>query len=135
MNIKKHFHKTRVRYAETDQMGVVYYGNYALYFEMGRTEWLRSLGISYKWLEEQGIILPVVDLNVKFLKSAFYDDELTIVTTLQKMPTVKIGFDYEIYNEHQELLTKGSTTLVFIDKKSQKIIKAPSVIIEKLNGN
>lgn len=129
---KKDFLQVRVRYAETDQMGVVYYGNYAQYFEMGRTEWLRKSGISYKWMEENGIMLPVVDLSVKFKQSAHYDDLLTVVTKLQNLPTIKIGFDYEIFNEKEELITTGSTTLVFVDMATKKIIKAPDYLIEKL---
>lgn len=131
--LKKDFLQVRVRYAETDQMGVVYYGNYAQYFEMGRTEWLRKSGISYKWMEDNGIILPVVDLNVKFKQSARYDDLLTVVTELQNLPTIRIGFNYEIFNEKKELITTGSTTLVFVDKATNKLIKAPRYLIEKLN--
>ena len=94
----------RVRYGETDQMGVVYHGNYAQYLEMGRVEWLRALGISYKNMEENGIILPVISLQLKFIKSAVYDDLITVVTRLKKTPSVRIEFDYEIYNETNELL-------------------------------
>src|SRR5690606_19913849 len=109
--LKKDFLQVRVRYAETDQMGVVYYGNYAQYFEMGRTEWLRSLGITYRWMEENGIQLPVLDLQVTYKKPAKYDDLLTIKTTLVKMPTVRIQFYYEIESEKGELITSGTTTL------------------------
>lgn len=122
----------RVRYAETDQMGVVYYGNYAQYFEMGRTEWLRSLGITYRWMEENGIQLPVLDLQVTYKKPAKYDDLLTIKTTLVKMPTVRIQFYYEIENEKGELMTSGTTTLAFVDMKTKKPIMAPDYILEKL---
>lgn len=122
----------RVRYAETDQMGVVYYGNYAQYFEMGRTEWLRSLGITYRWMEENGIQLPVLDLQVTYKKPAKYDDLLTIKTTLVKMPTVRIQFYYEIENEKGELITSGTTTLAFVDMKTKKPTMAPNYILEKL---
>lgn len=122
----------RVRYAETDQMGVVYYGNYAQYFEMGRTEWLRKLGITYRWMEETGIQLPVIDLHVAYKKPARYDDLLTVKTTLLKMPSVRIAFHYEITNEEGLLLTSGSTTLVFIDTKTNKPVMAPDYILEKL---
>lgn len=122
----------RVRYGETDQMGVVYYGNYAQYFEMGRTEWLRKLGVSYRWMEENGIMLPVTELQVKYHKSATYDDVLRIETTLLKLPGIRISFDYKIFNENDELLTSGMTTLVFIDKKTGKPILAPEYILEKL---
>ena len=130
--MKKDFLDFRVRYGETDQMGVVYYGNYAQYFEMGRTEWLRKFGLSYKWMEDNGIMLPVVDLSVKYIKSATYDDVLTVVTQLKKIPTIKIEFEYEIYNERKELLTKGATTLVFIDKETKKIVTAPEYLLKKL---
>ena len=122
----------RVRYAETDQMGVVYYGNYAQYFEMGRTEWLRSLGITYRWMEENGIQLPVLDLQVTYKKPAKYDDLLTIKTTLVKMPTVRIQFYYEIESEKGELITSGTTTLAFVDMKTKKPTMAPDYILEKL---
>ncbi len=130
--MKKDTIHVRVRYAETDQMGVVYYGNYAQYFEMGRTEWLRKFGISYKWMEDNGIILPVIDLNVKFKQSASYDDLLTIKTELQKLPTIRIAFNYEILNQKNELITTGSTTLVFVDKATKKPMMAPDYLIEKL---
>jgi len=122
----------RVRYGETDQMGVVYYGNYAQYFEMGRTEWLRKLGVSYRWMEENGIMLPVTELQIKYHKSATYDEVLRIETKLVKLPGIRITFDYEIYNEKNELLTTGMTTLVFIDKTTGKPILAPEYILEKL---
>jgi acyl-CoA thioester hydrolase len=77
--MKEHEFNVRVRYSETDQMGVVYH-NYAMYFEMGRVEWLRNLGISYKWMEESGIMLPVVSLNINYKKPARYDDLLKVKT-------------------------------------------------------
>lgn len=126
--------KARVRYVETDQMGVVYHGNYAVYCEMGRVEWLRNLGVSYKWMEDNGVMLPVVSLQLNYKKSAYYDDELTIVTRLKNLTHVKIEFDYEIYNQHQELLTTANTVLVFVDKKSGRPTKAPSYISEKFVG-
>ncbi|MCK5637292.1 MAG: acyl-CoA thioesterase [Flavobacteriaceae bacterium] len=124
--------KIRVRYSETDQMGYVYYGNYAQYFEVGRVEWLRNLGVTYKNLEESGIMLPVLNLNVNFIKPAKYDDLLTIVTTLKNKPSVKIEFDFEIYNETQELLTTGFTSLVFIDMKKNKPTRAPESLLDKI---
>ena len=101
--MKNHEIKVRVRYSETDQMGVVYHGNYAQYFEMGRVEWLRNMGISYKWMEDNGIMLPVVSLTMNYKKPARYDDLLTIKTTMLKLSSVKIEFDYEITNENNEL--------------------------------
>lgn len=122
----------RPRYAETDQMGVVYHGNYAQYLEMGRIEWLRNLGISYKKMEKSGIMLPVINLNINYLKSAEYDDFLTLETHLLKLPTVKIEFSYKLFNENQELITTAETTLVFIDIKSQKPTRPPKYLIQKL---
>ncbi|MDT0554291.1 acyl-CoA thioesterase [Urechidicola vernalis] len=123
----------RVRYGETDQMSYVYYGNYAQYFEMGRVEWLRNLGVSYKSMEDGGIMLPVLDLNIKYLKPAKYDDLLTLKTTLKKIPSVKIEFDFEIYNEENELLTQGYTKLVFIDMKKNKPTRCPQFLLDKIN--
>lgn len=122
----------RVRYSETDQMGVVYHGKYADYLEVGRVEWLRSLGISYKSLEESGIILPVVHLQMEYKKSAKYDDLLTVETYLKQRPLVKINFDYKIYNESRELLVVASTTLAFINRSTGRPIKCPASILEKL---
>ncbi|WP_196886726.1 acyl-CoA thioesterase [Aureivirga sp. CE67] len=129
-----HQTQIRVRYGETDQMSYVYYGNYAEYFETGRIEWLRNIGISYKAMEESGVMLPVLDLNVKYLKPARYDDLLTVKTTLEKLPTAKIVFQYEIFNENEELLTTGSTTLVFIDMKKNRPIKAPNYFLNKVKN-
>ncbi|MFL9844786.1 acyl-CoA thioesterase [Flavobacterium rhizosphaerae] len=128
-----HQFNVRVRYAETDQMGVVYHGNYAEYFEMGRVEWLRNLGVSYKSLEDGGIMLPVVSLTMNYKKPARYDDLLTVRTILKKHEGVKIEFDYEIYNEKQELLTTGYSMLVFVDMKTGRPTAPPQYLKEKLN--
>lgn len=124
--------QVRVRYAETDQMGVVYHGNYAQYFEMGRVEWLRNLGVSYKWMEDNDVMLPVVSLTMNYKKSARYDDLLTIRTILKKLSSVKIEFDYEIYNESNELLTTGNSVLVFVDMKTGRPTMAPKYVSEKV---
>lgn len=124
----------RVRYGETDQMGVVYHGNYALYLEMGRIEWLRKLGISYKSMEENGVMLPVVSLNINYKKSAVYDDVIHVKTQLKKAPTAKIEFDYEITNERGEILTLASTTLVFVCMKTNRPIKAPEYILNAIKN-
>ena len=124
--------KIRVRYAETDQMGYVYYGNYAQFFEVGRVEWLRSLGVSYKSLKDSGVMLPVINLNVQYIKPAKYDDLLTITTILSKKPQVKIEFDFEITNEKGELLTTGYTSLVFMDMKKNRPIKGPAQLLEDI---
>lgn len=124
--------KIRVRYGETDAMGVVYYGNYPLYLEVGRTEWLREIGFTYKGLEEDEILLPVVNLNIDYKLSAVYDDELTVITKLKAIPTAKIVFDYEILNEQGQSLCKAETTLVFVDKNSGKIRRAPEYLVEAI---
>ena len=123
----------RIRYGETDQMGVVYHGNYAQFLEMGRIDWLRSLDISYKNMEENNIILPVISLQCSFNKSAEFDDEITVKTTLKKIPAVKIEFEYEITNQKNELLTTGNTVLAFLNKTTKKPIRCPEYILEKLN--
>jgi acyl-CoA thioester hydrolase len=117
--------KIRVRYAETDQMGFVYYGNYAMYYEVGRVEALRKLGFSYKEMEDQGILLPVVDLSIQYKKPAFYDDEITVITSIKEMPGIKITFHYECLNEKKELLNSGRVTLVFVNKLTNKPCQPP----------
>lgn len=129
---KSHEIKVRIRYSETDQMGVVYHGNYAQFLELGRVEWLRNLGISYRSMEENGVMLPVISLELKFIKSAKYDDLLSVKTTLSKMPSVKIEFKYEISNKNSEIITSGSTVLAFIDMQTGRPIKCPEYILEKL---
>ena len=122
----------RVRYGETDQMGVVYHGKYADYLEIGRTEWLRQLGITYKKMEEEGIILPVIHLKIDFRKSAKYDDLLTVETKLYQRPLVKIAFDYKIYNESRELLVEAHTVLAFMNQTTMKPLKCPEYLLDKL---
>jgi acyl-CoA thioester hydrolase len=123
-----HQFQIRVRYSETDQMGVVYHGNYAQYFEIGRVEWLRNKGISYKWMEENGIMLPVVSLTMNYKKPARYDELLTLKTILKNKSSVKIEFDYELYNESDELLTTGNSILVFVDMKTGRPTAPPHYI-------
>jgi len=120
----------RVRYAETDQMSYVYYGNYPQYYEVGRVEAMRECGMSYKEMEANGVALPVSHLSVKYIRPALYDDLLTIKTTIKELPGVRIIFDYEIFNEKKELLNIGSTTLVFVDKKTGRPTKAPQTMID-----
>lgn len=122
----------RVRYGETDRMGYAYYGNYAEYFEVARVEALRTLGMSYKEMEDNGILLPVYTFSVKYFKPAFYDDLLTIKTTIPKLPEARVLFEYETFNEKGEQLNKGDTTLVFIDRKTNKPTPAPKEFIEKI---
>lgn len=123
----------RVRYGETDQMGVVYHGNYAQYCEVGRLEWLRALNISYKKMEEDGIMLPVVSLSVKYKKSACYDDLIKVKTQLVKAPTASIEFEYEITNENGEILATANTVLAFINKSTNRPMRCPKIILDKLN--
>jgi acyl-CoA thioester hydrolase len=130
--MKSHESYVKVRYAETDQMGVVHHGNYAQYLEIARLDWLSALGISYKSMEENGVMLPVYELNTKFLKPAVFEDELQIEVKLKELPSVKITFEYLIYNQNKELLTKAFTTLVFMDAKTKKPIRCPQYILEKL---
>ena len=123
-----HEHKVRIRYAETDQMGYCYYGNYPQFYEIGRVETLRSIGTSYKEIEERGFMLPVANLTVKYLKPALYDDLITIKTIIKNKPSVKIEFDYEIYNEQGDLLNIGYTKLVFVNKKTMRPCHCPDYL-------
>lgn len=120
----------RVRYAETDQMGYVYYGNYAQYFEVARVEMLRELGFSYKMLEAQGIMLPVVHYEIKYFKPAFYDDLLEIITTIPALPSARLQFNYQTYNAEGVLLNEASTTLVFINRETGRPCRAPSDMLK-----
>ena len=122
----------RARYGETDQMGYVYYGNYPLYYEVARTEMLRSLGLSYRAMEEEGILLPVHSMNIRYIEPAKYDDLLTLKVIIKDLPTAKIHFYYEIYNEKRKLLNTGETVLVFVDKQSRRPRRAPDVLIAEL---
>ena len=123
--------KIRVRYGETDQMSFVYYGVYAQYYEVGRVELLRSLGVSYKQVEALGFALPVVNFNIHYKKPAFYDDELTVKTIIRKIPSTKIIFDYEMYNKDGDLLNTGEVILVFVNKQNGKPCMPPKIIMNK----
>jgi acyl-CoA thioester hydrolase len=130
----EHQSTVRVRYAEADPMNVVYYGNYAQYFEVARVESLRALGISYKTIEAMGIMLPVVELNIKYLRPARYDDLLTIKSYIKTLPVDhRIQFDQEIYNEEGKLLTIGVVKLYFMDQKLGNRIQMPALLREKLS--
>ena len=120
----------RVRYAETDQMGYVYYGHYAAYFEVARVEMLRSLGFSYKILEEEGVILPVLNYSIKYIRPAYYDDLLKIKTVIKDLPAARIRFDYETFNEKEELINIAETTLVFVNKKTGRPSSPPTDLLE-----
>ena len=130
----KNFSTTvRVRYGETDQMGVVYHGNYSHYFEVARTEWLRSLGITYKDMELSGIMLPVISLSIDFISPAKYDDILTIEVNLVKKPMVKIEFDYLSTNQNHQKIAKGNTVLAFMNSETNRPTKCPDYILDKLD--
>lgn len=120
--------EVRVRYSETDQMGVVYHGSYIPYFEIGRVEWLRKLGVSYKNMEEGGIALPIVSMHINYKKPARYDELLTVVTRLKKHASVKIEFECEIRNEGGDLLTNAHFILVFVDIKTGRPLAPPNYI-------
>lgn len=118
--------KIRVRYGETDQMGYAYYGVYAMYYEVGRVEAMRVIGFSYKDVETRGILMPVLEYNIKYKKPAYYDEELTIVTRIKEMPAgVKVNFEYECFNEKMELINTGFVTLAIIDKNTGKPCRLP----------
>ena len=125
----------RVRYSETDQMGYVYYGNFAAYYEVARTEAFRSLGISYKEMEKEGIIMPVLEMRTKYIKPARYDDLLTVKVQVKSKPHgTRIVFHYDVLNEAQELLNVGETTLVFVDVKTGRPIALPQSILKQLDS-
>ena len=124
--------KVRVRYAETDQMGYVYYGNYAMYYEVARVESLRKLGVTYKELEENGVMMPVLENHSRFLEPGRYDEELRIVTTIREMPGVRIRFEYQIYNEDNRLINEGHTLLAFVNMASGRPCRPPSHMQEVL---
>ena len=123
----------RVRYGETDQMGVVYHGNYPQYLELGRVEWLRSFGISYRDMEKNGCFLPVISLRIQYKKPAVYDEQITVVTRLKKIPTVRIEFEYEIRSESGEILATAETDLAFMDSETRRPVRCPSYLMEKLS--
>lgn len=129
-----HETQIRIRYAETDQMGYVYYGNYASFYEVARTEMLRSTGFSYKELEEMGVMMPVMDLTCKYYQPARYDDLITIRTTIKERPLVRLMFEYEIFNEQGTLLNTGSTQLVFVDMKKNRPCRAPQIFQDKMDA-
>jgi len=124
----------RVRYGETDQMGFLYYGFYALYYEQGRTEAIRQLGFTYKELEAQGIIMPVIEMNAKYYRPALYDNLITLKTSIKslKKEDVEVKFHSELYNENGKLLNEGVVTLVFYDKGKSKKIPVPDILFDKL---
>ena len=128
-----HETQIRVRYGETDQMGYLYYGNYAQYYEVGRVETIRSLGLTYKELEEvHGIWLPVMSLDMRFVRPAYYDDLLTVRSELRELPDEYITFHVEVYNEKKKLVNAGRVRLCFFDAQTKKVVPAPEFLLEKL---
>lgn len=120
----------RVRYAETDQMGFVYYGVYAQYYEVARVEAIRDLGLSYREMEAAGVLMPVINLTINYKKPAKYDDEVRIVTRLKQMPSARITFEHECFNQHNELLNTGAVTLAFLGKHSNKPMAPPPLLVD-----
>lgn len=126
----QHSTSLRVRYSETDKMGYVYYGVYASYFEVARVEALRSIGVSYKSLEDVGVLLPVSEYSVRYHIPGKYDDELTITTTIEKQPGVRIDFSYKVVNQLGEALSSAHTQLVFVDEKTRRPMRPPAYVME-----
>jgi acyl-CoA thioester hydrolase len=122
----------RVRYADTDQMGYMYYGNYAAFFEVARTEMLRSLGLTYKSMEQDGVMMPVLELKSKYIKPALYDEVIKVKVIINQKPSVRIIFIYQLFNENNELIHLGETTLVFVDTKRNKPCLPPKNFMEKI---
>ena len=121
-----------VRYSETDQMSFVYHGNYVKYFEMGRIAWLRKLGFSYKKMEEDGILMPVIDIKINFKKPALFDDKLKLITKLVRTPSYMIEFEFEIIKK-ENIISSGYTKLVFLNSVTNKPMRCPNLIIDALN--
>jgi len=128
----QHATKIRVRYGETDQMGYMYYGNYAEFYEVGRVEMLRSLGLTYSGMEQSGIMMPVLELKCKYIKPALYDEEITVNVIMDKLPGVKIHFRYELFNGKEELINTGETLLVFVNMTTNRPCMGPSEMLDKL---
>ncbi len=124
--------KIRVRYADTDRMGYCYYGNYPTYYEIARTEFIRDLGISYKKIEDSGYMMPIASMNIKYFKPALYDELLTVRTYYKKFHQIKADFDYEIFNQNNEIINKANTLLVFVNEKTRKPVRAPKFYLDKI---
>jgi acyl-CoA thioester hydrolase len=131
--MKRTITKIKVRYCETDQMGIVHHSSYINYFEHSRIQWIKKNGFSYAKLEMSGIILPVSKLNVSYLSPAFFDDELTVETELMKIPSSKLIFSYMVLRDNIEI-TKAQTILAFVDKVSKKPMKCPKELYNKFSS-
>ncbi|MEH6408184.1 MAG: thioesterase family protein [Leeuwenhoekiella sp.] len=130
----KNISSIKVRYAETDQMGVVHHSNYAIYLEAARIEWLEALGISYRSMEEKGVMLPVYDMKFSFMQPAYFDDTLSIEVMMEKLPGARIVFTYKIVNQNGQLISTASTTLVFVDMKTKRPTRCPEYILNILKN-
>lgn len=124
--------KIQVRYDEVDKMGYVYHGNYAKYYHISRTELLRKVGICDKELESQNIILPVIEMNIKYIKPVYYDDFITIRTRLLELPNTRMKFQHEVINQHDEIINVANSTLVFVDSNTRKPMIIPEIMLNKL---
>ena len=124
--------KLQVQYYETDQMGVVHHSNYIRYYETARTDFIKSLGVSYRQLEESGTAMPIITVGCKYIQPAVYDEVLTVKTTLKELPTSRITFYYEVYNQAGKLINEGYTMLAFINQETQRPSRAPEILMERL---
>ena len=123
----------RVRYAETDQMRYVYYGNYPMYYEVGRAQLMREIGFSYRHMEEEiGVMMPVLDMNIQYKGPGLYDEELSIEVTVAEMPITRMRFDYRIFNENKKCINEGHTTLAFVNRATSRPVRIPEVLKEAL---
>jgi len=127
-------HKIQVRYVESDQMGVVHHSNYPIYFEEARTHWFKKFNINYDQVEKQGLMLPVYDLQIKYHAPAYYGDTLLVEVTLSELHPVKVKFNYRILNQHEKVITTGSTLLVFMSSTKRKSIRCPENLYDKLKS-
>lgn len=132
--IKDFVQKIRVRYAETDRMGYAYYGNYAAWFEVARVEMLRSFGVNYKQLEDEGVMLPVLEYRIKYFKPAFYDEELAIHISIDKIEGSRLFFSYKTFNEKGVQLNEAETTLVFVDTQTGRPTRVPAHLMDLFTG-
>ncbi len=131
----QHDYHKRVRYAETDKMGYLYYGHYAKYYEIGRVEMLRSLGLTYREMEDElHVIMPVTSLQCRFVRPAYYDELLRVRTTLKELPGKFITFHVEIFNEKNKLVNGGTVRLCFVDTQTNQTVTAPTLLTEKLKS-
>ena len=128
-------YKIRPRYGEVDQMGYVYHANYVTYCHQARTELLRRFGINDRVLEDNNIMLPVIEMNLRYLKPAAYDQELTVRTIIEELPSTRFKFKFQIFNEEEEMVCKAKSTVVFVDKENRKPLRVPDMILQPLQSS